>query len=174
LEVKNKTNYKSAYYSGWYPPKNEWVCTDVIWRAFKNAWYDLKSMIDNDIKNNLNNYKRVAWKPDKNIDFRRVPNLAVFLENNAIKLTNKIIIWDLKNLEKWQAWDIVIFWNYWNNKVKNQTKRLDHTAIISNKRNRDWVPYIIHNSAPVPKENDGLIYWNENISRIIGHYRLKY
>jgi len=173
-EVKNKTNYKSWYYSWWFPPINEGVCTDVVWRALKNAGYDLKSMIDLDIKKYTWSYKRVWWKPDPNIDFRRVPNLQIYLERNAISLTIKIIPWDVKNLVEWQAWDIVIFWNHWNNKAWSQTKALDHTAIISDIRNIDWVPYIIHNSAPVPRENDWLIYWNENISKIIGHYRLKY
>ena len=173
-EVVNKTTYKSWYYSGGYPPKNEGVCTDVVWRALKNAGYDLKSMIDKDIKNNLWVYKRVAWKPDPNIDFRRVPNLQTYLERHAKKLTTKIIPWDVGNLKQWQAGDIVIFWNHWTNRVKTQSKTLDHTAIISDKRNRKWVPYIIHNSAPVPKEQDWLIYWNENVSKIIWHYRLKY
>jgi uncharacterized protein YijF (DUF1287 family) len=173
-EVKNKTTYKSWYYSGGFPPKNEWVCTDVIWRALKNAGYDLKSMIDKDIQKNIWAYKRVNWKPDPNIDFRRVPNLHIYLKRNAISLTTKVIPWNVDNLVEWQAWDIVIFWNHWNNKAKNQTKALDHTAIISDKRNRAWVPYIIHNAAPVPREEDWLIYWNENVSKIIGHYRLKY
>jgi len=162
-EIKNKTAYKSAYYSGGFPPKNEWVCTDVVWRALQNAWIDLKSLMDKDIKNNLNSYKRVNWKPDPNIDFRRVPNLDTFLKRNAISLTTKIIQWDLENLKKWQPWDIVTF-----DKPKN------HTAIISDKRNKNWIPYIIHNSAPTPREDDWLVYWDKNISKIIGHYRWKY
>jgi len=162
-EVKNKTNYKSAYYSWGYPPKNEWVCTDVVWRALKNAWIDLKTLMDNDIKNNISKYKRVEWKPDPNIDFRRVPNLDTFLQRKANSLTIELISWNIENLKEWQAWDIVTF-----DKPKN------HTAIISDKRNKLWVPYIIHNSAPTPREDDWLIYWNENISKIIGHYRWKY
>ena len=74
-EIKNKTTYKSKYYSGGYPPKNEWVCTDVIWRAFKNIWFNLKEKLDKDIKNHLSDYKQIKGKPDSNIDFRRVPNL---------------------------------------------------------------------------------------------------
>ena len=162
-EIKNKTNYKSAYYSWWYPPKNEWVCTDVIWRAFKNSWIDLKKLIDKDISDNISNYDRVNLKPDPNIDFRRVPNLNVFLKNNSISLTTKIISWDIKNLEKWQPWDIVVFWEPNN-----------HVAIVSDKRDKNWVPYMIHNSAPTPREDNWIIYWNENISPIIGHYRWKY
>lgn len=162
-EVKNKTNYKSTYYSGWYPPENEWVCTDVIWRALKNAWIDLKWLMDIDIKNNISKYKRVEWKPDSNIDFRRVPNLDTFLKRKTISLTIEVIPWNIENLKQWQAWDIVIF-----DKPKN------HTAIISDKRNKKWVPYIIHNSAPFPREDNWLIYWDKNISKIIGHYRWEY
>jgi len=33
---------------------------------------------------------------------------------------------------------------------------------------------MIHNSAPTPREDDWLLYWNEDISKIIGHYRWKY
>lgn len=33
IEAENKPNYRSAYYSGGYPPDDEGVCTDVIWRA---------------------------------------------------------------------------------------------------------------------------------------------
>ncbi len=90
-EVKNKTHYKSAYYSGDYPSENEWVCTDVVWRVLKNAWIDLKTLMDSDIKNNISKYKRVEWKPDPNIDFRRVPNLDTFLQRKAVSLTIKII-----------------------------------------------------------------------------------
>lgn len=162
-EVKNQTNYKSVYYSWGYPPENEWVCTDVVWRALKNAWIDLKSLIDSDIKNNISKYSRVEWKPDPNIDFRRVPNLDTFLKRNAISLTTKVIPWDIYNLKQWQAWDIVTF-----DVPKN------HTAIVSDKRNKQWVPYMIHNSAPTPREDDWLVYWDENVSKIIGHYRWEY
>ena len=54
IDAQNKVNYKSAYYDGGYPPDNEGVCTDVIWRAFKNAGYILKDLIDIDIQKNPN------------------------------------------------------------------------------------------------------------------------
>ncbi|MFK7780574.1 MAG: DUF1287 domain-containing protein [Candidatus Gracilibacteria bacterium] len=162
-EVNNKTNYKSAYYTGGFPPENEGVCTDVIWRAFMNAGIDLKSLIDNDIKNNISKYKRVEGKPDPNIDFRRVPNLDVFMQRKTTSLTIEIIPGNIENLKHWQPGDIVTF-----DKPKN------HTAIISNKRNKEGVPYIIHNSAPFPREDDWLVYWDENVSEIMGHYRWKY
>ncbi|KEI01043.1 DUF1287 domain-containing protein [Clostridium botulinum] len=144
-EVLNKTKYKSQYYNGGYPPENEGVCTDVIWRAFKNAGYNLKDEIDNDIETNLKFYPRIKDKSDTNIDFRRVPNLVSFFNRHAKTLTPKIKPYNKDNLKEWQAGDIVVFYG-----------RKDHIAIISDKRRGDGVPYIIHNAGPYPKEEDGL------------------
>ncbi len=127
-EAENKPIYKSAYYAGGYPPDSEGVCTDVVWRAMKNAGYSLKDMVDEDIKNHVDKYPRVAGKPDPNIDFRRVPNLKVYFERNAINLTT-----DLSKIEEWQPGDIVIFGT-------------SHIGIISDKRNKKGIPYLIHNS----------------------------
>jgi uncharacterized protein len=41
-EVENRTYYKSAYYDGGYPPDDEGVCTDVIWRGLKRCWNHFK------------------------------------------------------------------------------------------------------------------------------------
>lgn len=159
-DVRNRPVYRSAYYRGGYPPDDEGVCTDVIWRAFKNAGYDLKKLVDEDIKNNVNSYPRVEGKPDPNIDFRRVPNLKTFFDRKATVLTIEIIPNNPENLKQWQAGDIVIF-----------GKPIDHIGIISDIRRRDGVPYLIHNGGPYTKEEDMLIDWAQNISPIIGHYR---
>ena len=104
LEAQRKPRYNSEYYAGGYPPDDEGVCTDVIWRALKNAGYSLKEMVDEDIKNNTDKYPRVGGKPDPNIDFRRVPNLKVYFEKNQLSLTL-----DLNKIEEWQPGDIVAF-----------------------------------------------------------------
>lgn len=160
IDADNKPIYKDAYYKGGFPPDNEGVCTDVIWRAFKNAGYDLKELVDNDIKENVADYFSGQEKPDPNIDFRRVRNLTVYFKRNSKILTTDIIPNDVNNLKEWQRGDIVVF-----------DKPYAHIAIISDKRRDDGVPYIIHNSAPYTKENDMLIYWNENISKITYHFR---
>lgn len=156
-EVSRQPRYHSAYYSGGYPPEEEGVCTDVIWRAYRDAGYDLKKLVDQDIQNNLENYPRVDGRPDPNIDFRRVANLQVFLENNSTVLTNEIIPSDVTNLSEWQGGDIVTF-----------GMPYEHIAIVSDKRRPDGVPYIIHNSGPTPRESDDLLKWP---SPITGHYR---
>lgn len=161
-EVVNKTVYKDGYYAWGYPPEEYWVCTDVVWRALQYAWIDLKSKVDNDIKNNLSAYPRVNFKPDKNIDFRRVPNLKVYFDRHYTSLTTEILPWNKDNLKKWQPWDIVVFGRPHN-----------HVWIVWDKRNKYWVPLLIHNSAPIAKENDALYYWDKKISKIIWHYRIK-
>jgi len=160
LDVKNKTRYADGYHQGGYPPDDEGVCTDVIWRAFKNAGYNLKDMVDEDIRSNVELYPRVGGKPDPNIDFRRIKNLRVFFDRYATALTTEIIPGDKENLKEWQAGDIVVF-----------DDPMEHIAILSDQRNEDGVPLMIHNCGPYAQENDMLLYWKENLSPIIGHYR---
>lgn len=163
-EVKNKTNYKSAYYSGGYPPENEWVCTDVVWRAFRDMWVNLKDLVDEDIRKNTKLYTRTNGKPDTNIDFRRVPNLEVFFSRHAEVLTTEMIPGNKESMEKWQPWDIVTFWQ------PNQ-----HVAIVSDKRDKNWAPYLIHNYAYFPKEDVWVWYIKDKKQMPIrGHYRWKY
>lgn len=136
-EVVNKTKYESNYYSGGYPPDNEGVCTDVIWRGFKATNINLKNLIDKDIKSNIKLYLRVEGKPDPNIDFRRVPNQDVFFRRYCLSLTTEVKARNAENLIEWQPGDIVVF-----------TKGYEHIGIISNKRDKNGVPYVIHNTKP--------------------------
>jgi len=153
-EAKREPEYKSAYYAGGYPPETEGVCTDVIWRAFRDAGYSLKDMVDEDISQNIDKYPRVNGKQDRNIDFRRVPNLKVYFERNHITLTN-----DLNEIAEWQPGDIVVFGS-------------KHIGIISDKRNKKGIPYLIHNGGQPNREEDILELYNQH-EAIIGHYRLK-
>lgn len=148
IDVKNNPTYISKYYENAYPPDNEGVCTDTIWRAFKNAGYSLKDMVDLDVKNNIADYKEITT-PDPNIDFRRVRNLSVYFKKYAINLTL-----NPDDFASWQPGDIVIFGN---NK---------HIGMISDRRNKLGIPYVIHNNGHGTKEEDYLTK-----SRITGHYR---
>lgn len=156
-EVERQPQYRSAYYQKGYPPESEGVCTDVVWRAFRDAGYDLKGLVDQDIRANMSKYPRVEGKPDPNIDFRRVPNLVVFLRRNAQELTLEVKPDDVENLTLWQAGDIVTY-----------DLPHEHIAIVSDKRRPDGVPYILHNSGPTPKESDQLQSWP---SEMTGHFR---
>ena len=147
-DIENKPKYDGSYYPNGYPPDNIGVCTDVVWRAFKNAGYSLKDMVDKDIQENPELYPRVGGKPDPNIDFRRVPNLKIFFERYAVSLTL-----DPNQIEEWQPGDIVTY----------ETK---HIAIVSDRRNKEGVPYIIHNGGQPILEEDAL-----SRQVISGHFR---
>lgn len=147
IDAKNKPKYKSVYYAGGYPPDNIGVCSDVIWRAFKNAGYSLKDMIDKDIDEHRDDYDIDIV--DSNIDFRRVVNLRVFFDKYATTLTN-----DINDIDEWMPGDIVIFGN---NK---------HIGIVSNYRNSRGISYIIHNGGQPVREENYLVR-----AKVTKHYR---
>lgn len=152
-EVARRTRYKSVYYAGGFPPDGEGVCTDVIWRAFKAAGYDLKGMMDADIRKNGKEYSRIR-RHDPNIDFRRVPNQTVFFRRHAQALTTRM---DEANRAAWQPGDIVIFANP------------DHIAILSEKCNAEGIPLLVHNQGPFATEGDDFMAWYRR--GIVGHFR---
>ena len=153
-DAENHPTYDGSYVEGGYPPDNIGVCTDVVWRAFKNAGYSLKDMVDKDITERLEAYTNIE-KPDPNIDFRRVKNLRVFFEEHAVRLTD-----DINRIEEWQAGDIVIFGND------------KHIGIVSEKRNSKGQTYIIHNGGQKNREEDVLKIANlKSTYKITGHYR---
>lgn len=147
--IETNPKYKSKYYASGYPDDEYGVCTDVVVFGLKGAGYDLMELVNEDIKNNRNNYNIDII--DKNIDFRRVQNLKIYFENNAISLTT-----DVYDIENWQGGDIVIFEN--------------HIGIVSHNRNRNGVTFIIHHANPLQK------YYEEDILElredIVGHYRI--
>lgn len=151
-EIRRDPKYHSAYYEGGYPPEDEGVCTDVIWRSLRDAGYDLKTMMDEDIKANVHLYPRVGGTPDPNIDFRRVPNIQVFLSRHSQSLTL-----DVHDIKEWQPGDIVVFSD-------------THIGIISDIRNHKGIPFILHNGDLPVQEEDALQRENY-LKGISGHYR---
>lgn len=147
--VARNPKYKSKYYETGYPSDEYGVCTDVVAFGLNNAGYDLMTLVNEDIKNNIDSYNIEVI--DKNIDFRRVKNLRVYFERNAISLTT-----DVNKIEEWQGGDIVIFQN--------------HIGVISDIRNKNGVPFVIHHANPFQK------YYEEDIletrNDIVGHYRI--
>lgn len=154
--VQKRPLYRSAYYRGGYPPDGEGVCTDVVWAALRHAGYDLRQGMAADIRANRGQYKRVGT-PDANIDFRRVPNQIVYFKRHGKALGTVIKPGDRENLAQWQPGDIVTFANP------------DHVAILSDKRNREGVPYLLHNQGPWAEESDDFMYWYGR--GITGHFR---
>ena len=147
--VSTHPKYKSCYYATGYPDDGYGVCTDVVAYALKDAGYDLQVLVDADIRKQSQDY--MVAEPDANIDFRRVRNLKVFFAHTAVALTT-----DVSEIEEWQGGDIVIFER--------------HIGIVSDRRNKNGVPYIIHHNDPgqTAYEQDIL----EKRTDIAGHYRI--
>ena len=147
--IKTKPKYKSKYYTTGYPNDEYGVCTDVVAFALKDAGYDLMVLVNEDIKVNKDLYNIDTI--DKKIDFRRVQNLKIYLDNNAISLTT-----DINKIDKWQGGDIVVF--------------KKHIGIVSDNRNKKGITFIIHHANPYQRyyEEDILEYHDD----IVGHYRI--
>ena len=139
LDAENHPVYKSEYYNGGYPPENEGVCTDVVWRAFRSAGYSLRDMLDADAEKYPQDYPSIEAR-DKNIDFRRVRNLHVFFSKYALELTT-----DIGEIAEWQPGDIVIF------------GKDTHIGIISDKRDSAGHTFVIHNAGQLNREENRLI-----------------
>ena len=147
--IATNPKYKSKYYANGYPDDEYGVCTDVVAISLKNAGYDLMELVNTHIKDNIELYEIETI--DKNIDFRRVRNLDIYFKNNAISLTT-----DITKIEEWQGGDIIVF--------------KKHIGIISDKRNKSGIPFVIHHANPyqIRYEEDIL----EGRTDIIGHYRI--
>lgn len=147
--IATQPKYKSKYYDGGYPDDNYGVCTDVVVFGLKGAGYDLMELVDEDIALHSSDYD--IESPDKNIDFRRVRNLKIYFKNNALSLTT-----DIYDISQWQGGDIVVFEK--------------HIGVVSDKRNKNGVSFVIHNANPYQR------YYEEDIlekrNDIVGHYRI--
>lgn len=146
--IEKRPKYKSVYYANGYPDDEYGVCSDVVAIALKDAGYDLMELVYQDVLKNKEDYNIDVI--DKNIDFRRVRNLLVYFENNAISLTT-----DLNEKTQWQGGDIVVF--------------DEHIGIVSNKRNWKGIPLLIHHGRifQFHYEEDLMEHY-----KILGHYRI--
>lgn len=129
--------YDGAYQGLDYPngdiPRAKGVCTDVIVRAYRDAFeFDLQRAVHEDMRANFSSYP-ANWglsRPDRNIDHRRVPNLETWLKRQGGKLDMP------RDVRKLDAGDLV---------TMRLPRNLPHIAIVSDKTRADGTPYIIHN-----------------------------
>ena len=89
IDAYNHPVYDGRYWNLGYPPDNIGVCTDVIWRAFKHAGYNLRAMLDNDIEKYNKEYNGIKIKNEtsyeltdeilnpNNLDIRK-DNVTIF------------------------------------------------------------------------------------------------
>lgn len=135
--------YDDAYYGGGPPPEGRGACTDVIYSACLANGLNLQEAIEKDISQQPQGYPNLG---DRNINYRRAPNLIVWFQRHQISLPLD---------SDFQAGDIV-FWSLTNDGVA------DHVGIVS-----DQPGQVIHNFPPRSREDAELHSWT-----IEGHFRL--
>jgi uncharacterized protein YijF (DUF1287 family) len=146
-------SYRKLAYPGGDVPMDRGVCTDVLIRAYRNLGIDLQPRVHEDMVRNWSGYPN-SWGakgPDRNIDHRRVPNLACFFsrfgETLAVTheagsyLPGEIVIWMLPS-------------------------GLPHIGIVGDAKGPSGAPLVIHNIGQGTRMEDILFAY-----RITGHVR---
>lgn len=148
-------SYAALAFPGGDIPRDRGVCTDVVIRALRDGWeIDLQLAVNRDMNADFAAYP-ATWgltRPDRNIDHRRVANLATLFTRIGAELPltdeptpylpGDIVTWALPG-------------------------NLAHIGIVSDRRTRDGTPLILHNIGSGAQEEDILFAYP-----ITGHFRL--
>ena len=132
------------------------VCTDVIVRAYRRAFnLDLQKLVHEDMAANFAAYPK-TWglkATDRNIDHRRVGNLAAFFARKGVSLPTS------EDLADFQPGDLV---------TQMLPGNLPHIVIVSSERSADVPerPLVIHNIGAGARQEDTLFAFRQT-----GHYR---
>jgi uncharacterized protein len=134
-------------------PRRRGVCTDVVIRAYRDAFdMDLQTLVNADMKTAFASYP-TRWglsEPDRNIDHRRVLNLQTYFMRTGAKQSIP------DKLSAWKPGDIATFMI---------GGRLPHIGILSDKT-ANGRPLLIHNIGRGTQEADVLGNYP-----IVGRYR---
>ena len=155
-QVGVTVQYDPAYSRIPYPngdvPRVKGVCTDVIVRAYRDAFgIDLQALVHADMRAAFGAYPK-SWglsRPDSNIDHRRVPNLRSWLARRRATLPVP------RNAREWRPGDI------FTSLVGNRP----HIGLVSDRRGPNSL-LVIHNVGRGTREEDVLLVWP-----ITGRYR---
>ncbi len=155
-------SYDPAYTALKYPdgdvPKERGVCTDVVIRAIRDGLdKDLQKLVHEDMKANFAKYPK-NWGlkgTDKNIDHRRVPNLMRFFGRKHTEFPISIA----GDKPKFLPGDLV---------TCTVPPHLPHIMIVSDRKNAEGVPLVIHNIGGGTREEDRL-----GDFPLTGHFRWK-
>lgn len=144
------THYDSAYTRLGYPngdvPRVRGVCTDVIVRAYRDAFgIDLQALVHADMRAHFSAYPRI-WglhRADPNIDHRRVPNLRTWLTRKGAALPIP------PTAAGWRPGDLF---------TALVDGRSPHIGLVSDRRSSAGL-LIVHNIGAGTREEDGLLAW---------------
>ncbi len=145
-------SYRRLAYPGGDVPPERGVCTDVVVRAYRNAGIDLQLLVHEDLRRAFAAYPR-SWGmrgPDRNIDHRRVPNLATFFARHGAVLPVS------REARDYRPGDVVTW---------RLASGLPHVGIVS-ARFAEGRPLVIHNIGAGAVFEDVLF-----ANPVTGHYR---
>lgn len=140
------TGYDPAYVTLAYPggdiPRETGVCTDVVIRAYRDAFdVDLQVLVHDDMTAAFGSYPR-TWdltRADRNIDHRRVPNLERFFQRQGLERDAP------GTRDDWQAGDLI---------TMRLGGRLPHIAIFSGHDPLTGNAMFIHNIGGGTREDE--------------------
>ncbi|MBK8066448.1 MAG: DUF1287 domain-containing protein [Rhodanobacteraceae bacterium] len=148
------TYVRLAYPGGDVPPERG-VCTDVLVRAWRRLGIDLQRLVHEDMRAHFARYPQ-NWglrAPDRNIDHRRVPNLATFFSRHgqslgtagedAEFLPGDLVTWRLPS-------------------------GVPHIGIVSDRKSASGTPLVVHNIGAGTREEDMLRGF-----QLTGHFRYR-
>lgn len=154
-EVLRGVTYDAADYPQGKVPECKGACTDVIIRSLKTAGYDLQTRMHEDMVQHFALYPH-DWGlrgPSIGIDHRRTGNQKVYFKRHGKALP---IATTGAAKETWKPGDLI----YWE-----LSPGIHHCGVLSNVRNAQGLPMVIHNMGRATQE-DCLTSW-----KIEAHYR---
>jgi len=153
--VRYVPGYVKIPYPGGDVPADTGVCTDEVVRAYRAVGVDLQKEVHEDMRRNFSAYpfrwRWLSWRPDANIDHRRVPNLMVFFSRKGEKLAIT------SRAEDYTPGDLVTW---------DLAGHLPHIGIVVDQKSASGRYMIVHNIGQGPRMEDVLFNW-----KITGHYR---
>ena len=148
-------SYANLSYPGGDVPRERGVCTDVVIRAYRDAFgIDLQKLVHEDMRRDFADYPKL-WgltRTDRNIDHRRVPNLQRFLSRAGAAL-------DIPpDAASFKPGDLV---------SQMLPGNLPHIAIVSDRLAGDGMtPLVIHNIGAGTRMENRLFDFDHT-----GHFR---
>jgi uncharacterized protein YijF (DUF1287 family) len=154
--VRYDPAYVKIPYPGGDVPAGTGVCADEVIRPYRAVGVDLQKEVHEDMKRNFSAYPQrlrwLSWRPDANIDHRRVPNLMVFFSRKGETLGIT------KRAEDYAPGDLVT-WDLGGN--------VPHIGIVVDQKSAASGRYMmVHNIGQGVRMEDVLFNW-----KITGHYR---
>lgn len=148
-------SYRVLPYPGGDVPDDIGVCSDLVIRAYRaGLGIDLQKEVHEDMMRAFADYPQI-WglrRPDRNIDHRRVPNLATFFARHGRSMTAS------RDADDYRPGDLVT-WRLPGN--------LPHIGVVTDRRSADGErPLIAHNIGRGPQLEDMLFGYP-----ISGHFR---